>query len=388
MFKIINAFLLVIIVVTSCNENSAKENELLKQELKQKDKELELKAKEAEVERQKDSLKSISPNSSTSLADKYEVIKNSIYLIYTTDDINVSQGSAFIINSNGDAISNYHVFENMPRAIAINSQNKKFVIDKIYTFDKEKDYIIFRIGPNFNDFTPLTIANELPRIGDECFAVGNPMGLSQSLSKGIISGFREDNHLIQTTAQITHGSSGGALFNNKGEVIGITSSGMGTADLNFAINIKDIPIGSYLTNSSANLVFDEDAKLDDINHVKETINGYFTAMLNRDYFSVKYYLNDILDRCYIYYNISKEDVVIKDAEYKNSKGIVMREINIDWASLKVIKKNEGYSVSFNTSYSMTRTDISKPTEFNLKLFVELTNNFKIISIYENILNKI
>jgi len=64
--------------------------------------------------------------------------------------------------------------------------------------------------------------------------------LSQTLSTGIISGFREDGNLIQTTAEITYGSSGGALFNKRGEVIGMTTSGFGNASLNFAINIKNV----------------------------------------------------------------------------------------------------------------------------------------------------
>lgn len=90
---------------------------------------------------------------------------------------------------------------------------------------------------------------ETPNIGEESFTVGNPQGLTQTLSKGIISGFRENRKYIQTTTEITYGSSGAPLFNRNGEVIGITTGGFGEANLNYAINIKEVPL-SNLTNEN------------------------------------------------------------------------------------------------------------------------------------------
>ncbi|MBU0766148.1 MAG: S1C family serine protease, partial [Bacteroidetes bacterium] len=94
------------------------------------------------------------------------------------------------------------------------------------------------------------IVTDLPEIGESIFAIGNPEGLEQTLSNGIVSGYRdsEDNgkkFYIQTNAAITHGSSGGPLFNSKGEVIGITTMGVQEGSLFFAINIMKIPYWKY-----------------------------------------------------------------------------------------------------------------------------------------------
>ena len=63
----------------------------------------------------------------------------------------------------------------------------------------------------------------MPKIASEVFTIGNPEGLEKSYSKGEVSAYRMNYNFIQMTTPINHGSSGGPLFNNKGEVVGITS---------------------------------------------------------------------------------------------------------------------------------------------------------------------
>src|SRR5574342_400240 len=80
--------------------------------------------------------------------------------------------------------------------------------------------------------------------GDSVVAIGSPEGLFNTVSTGIISNLHQWTdggvtlNMIQTTAPITHGSSGGALFNKYGEVIGVTSSGYDLGNLNFAVAIS------------------------------------------------------------------------------------------------------------------------------------------------------
>jgi serine protease Do len=120
-------------------------------------------------------------------------------------------------------------------AIIYTNTGKRYMISEIVNYSRESDYVVFKISNSAsNNFKPVKFAKSNPKIGEDCFAIGNPRGLTQTLSKGIISGYREN--YIQTTAQITHGSSGGALFNNDGEVVGITTMGFKDADLNFALN--------------------------------------------------------------------------------------------------------------------------------------------------------
>lgn len=181
------------------------------------------------------------------LASTYESVKNAVFFVYTSNDYSIKQGSAFLISNDGLCLSNYHVFEGAKSGKVKSSQGNTYQIIDIISQNEEKDYIVFKISLNDQYITPLKLSEQQPKIGEDCFAIGNPMGLSQTLSKGIISGFRNNGELIQTTAEITHGSSGGALFNNKGEVIGITTAGYGEADLNFAVNINCI---SYISNST------------------------------------------------------------------------------------------------------------------------------------------
>jgi serine protease Do len=185
------------------------------------------------------------PNNSKNLSDLFQVLQQEVFMIYTINGYEeVSQGSGFFI-APGVGITNYHVLEDSENAvIAINEEVYEIidVLDSSYANDM--DYVIFRT--NYRTQTPLKIADKKPRIGEDIFAIGSPKGLSNSLTKGTISGFRE-NDRIQIDATIDHGSSGGPLFNLKGEVIGITTSGMGTgSELNFAVNIQALPYGKYV----------------------------------------------------------------------------------------------------------------------------------------------
>jgi hypothetical protein len=89
--------------------------------------------------------------------------------------------------------------------------------------------------------TPLELGDSnTVKLGEKVVAIGSPKGLTNTVSDGVVSGFRNDgvNNLIQTSVPITFGSSGGALINEYGEVIGVTTSGIGEANLNFAVPIN------------------------------------------------------------------------------------------------------------------------------------------------------
>ena len=79
--------------------------------------------------------------------------------------------------------------------------------------------------------------------GQKVVAIGSPLGLFNSVSDGIISGFREIHsvNMIQFTAPISHGSSGGAVLNMQGEVIGISTAGFDSGqNINLAVSYEDI----------------------------------------------------------------------------------------------------------------------------------------------------
>lgn len=185
------------------------------------------------------------PEYSLELPDLFEQLQREVFMIYTINGLEeISQGSGFFI-APGVGVTNYHVLEDSENAV-ISINNEPYEITEILasSFSNNLDYVIFKT--NYITNTPLKIARRRPRVGEGIFAIGSPKGLSNSLTQGAISGFRENNR-IQIDATIDHGSSGGPLFNLQGEVIGITTSGLGTgSELNFAVNIQALPYEKFV----------------------------------------------------------------------------------------------------------------------------------------------
>ena len=159
-----------------------------------------------------------------------------------------SQGIGFFISSTGLAISNQHVFDGFNQHYIKLHDGSAFTVTEILkqSHQSELDYVIFKVDIQGEKVFPLKIASYVPTVGEDVFAIGNPKGLEHTLSKGIISAYREQKSLLQTTAEITNGSSGGPLFNMNGEVVGITTAGIGEANLNFVVNIQRLGLKKYL----------------------------------------------------------------------------------------------------------------------------------------------
>lgn len=176
--------------------------------------------------------------------------KKAVFTIYTsTSDQQSFQGTGFFINNKGIAVSNYHVFQDANLAMIKADNGEIYEISEVIEANKELDYIIFKVSvPSEVKLGKVDICYLSNNIGEKVFAIGSPMGFEKTLSEGIISGFREDYRIIQTTAPINHGSSGGPLFNMKGEVIGITSGSFsqdGSGSLFYAININFLKLERF-----------------------------------------------------------------------------------------------------------------------------------------------
>ena len=110
---------------------------------------------------------------------------------------------------------------------------------KVYYKSRENDFIIFKVGVN-KRVNSISIASSIPKVGEKVYTIGSPRGLDNTFSSGEISQIREDGRILQISAPIDHGSSGGVLLNSQGEAIGITSGGIDDsgANLNYAWNIN------------------------------------------------------------------------------------------------------------------------------------------------------
>ena len=171
----------------------------------------------------------------------YKKYNSAVFMIYTSDDKGIVQGSGFFVNKDGLAISNYHVFQGSYKGKEVIklSNGKTYRVKEVLAYSKKYDYILFSVeGSKFN-YIPVTKRGY--EIGDEVYAIGSPKGMENTLSNGLISQSHED-YYIQISVPIDHGSSGGALINSYGEVIGITSGGRDDsgANLNFARDIRAI----------------------------------------------------------------------------------------------------------------------------------------------------
>lgn len=166
-----------------------------------------------------------------------------VFMVYTSDGWNGYQGSGFFINSNGLAVSNYHVFKDTSvgmEAIKLYGSDKLYKVVEVIKQSEESDFILFRVDISNTNYIP--IARTKPKVGEKVYAMGSPRGLENTFSSGEISGWR-DTYLIQTNVKIDHGSSGGALINEYGEVVGITSGTLADgsqANLNYAWSIDVI----------------------------------------------------------------------------------------------------------------------------------------------------
>ena len=149
----------------------------------------------------------------------------------------LSIGSGFFIR-NGQVATNLHVVEGAARGYAkLVGQKTKRDIEGITAIDPQRDLVILKVSVlgvpalSFGDSDAL-------QIGEPVYAVGNPHGLEGTFSQGIISSIREvgTDKLLQLTAPISPGSSGGPVLNGAGEVIGVSvATFRGGQNLNFAI---------------------------------------------------------------------------------------------------------------------------------------------------------
>jgi len=177
-----------------------------------------------------------------SLPSIIKKIQPSTVLIVTYDSKGdpLAQGSGFIISQNGEIITNRHVIEDAYKADVKTSDGKIYKVADILSVDSEGDIVRLSLnGVKSKIFSPLTLSNSVPQVGEKILVIGNPLGLEQTVSDGIVSAVRDIpafGNIIQITAPISPGSSGGPVINMKGEVLGIaTFQYIEGQNLNFAV---------------------------------------------------------------------------------------------------------------------------------------------------------
>lgn len=155
----------------------------------------------------------------------------------------LGSGSGIMIGKAGYILTNHHVAcQGSCYHVRIEEDDNIYETDELIKYNQQLDLAVIRID---RTLTPLAIYGEKEPLirGQKVVAIGSPLGLFNTISDGIISGFRNirDVDMIQFTAPISRGSSGGALLNMYGELIGISTSGIDDGqNINFAVTYEEI----------------------------------------------------------------------------------------------------------------------------------------------------
>lgn len=175
----------------------------------------------------------------------YAKCSPAVFSIYTYDKNSypIAQGSGFFVSSTGYAVTNSHVVEDAYFVRAVLSDGREIFAEELVVGNYYEDWALLKFPGSGYPF--LTMGSSSTIVGGATvYAIGSPEGLSNSISSGIISNpnryLASDYDVIQITTPISPGSSGGALLNKYGQVIGITSGNLDVSgnDLYYAVPIK------------------------------------------------------------------------------------------------------------------------------------------------------
>lgn len=185
------------------------------------------------------------PEQTLTYAQVYEKNQMSVVTVHAFDETGAGQGTGIVLTRDGYIVTNAHVIEGAAQVLVQLSNDITYEAALVGN-SPEEDLAVLKVEAG--DLVPAEFGDSMTlKVGDVVSALGNPLGYRMSLTHGIISAVDRElevdgntMHLIQTSAPINFGNSGGALFNDRGQVIGVTAvkivSGDGSTEgLGFAI---------------------------------------------------------------------------------------------------------------------------------------------------------
>lgn len=183
-------------------------------------------------------------------AQAYQAILPSIVVVQTgkdSEEDGFGIGSGVVINSDANVLTAFHIIEGSTE-IQLGFADGTRTSATVANVDPERDIAVLTPAVLPGLVLPATIGNSAAmRVGDEVFAVGNPLGLVASMSAGVVSGLERDfkvsgseqtlRGLIQFDAAVNKGNSGGPLLDRRGQVIGIVTGLVNPTDQDVFIGI-------------------------------------------------------------------------------------------------------------------------------------------------------
>ncbi|MGI6740733.1 MAG: S1C family serine protease [Brevefilum sp.] len=170
------------------------------------------------------------------LVDIYQSVSPGVVSIQIYSQFGAGQGSGFVIDKEGHIVTNYHVIDSAEE-VEVHFQSGLKVFGEVLGVDLDSDLAVVNVDVDPDELFPIPLGDsDQVRVGQSVVAIGNPYGLSGTMTTGIVSArgrtlesirqtevgtFYSAGDLIQTDANINPGNSGGPLLNLNGEVIGI-----------------------------------------------------------------------------------------------------------------------------------------------------------------------
>ncbi len=265
--------------------------------------------------------------------------------VYDREDNIIGSGSGFFIDSGGTAVTNYHVIDGAYSAyIMVTGTNEIYEVDGVYDYNETEDWAILKIDGT--DFPYLNIGGgETIASGAPVYAIGSPLGLDNSFSQGNISNTKRvlnNVPYIQITAPISHGSSGGALINKYGEVIGITSAGFEEGqNLNLALPISLISRYSNSEIMKLSSIASSQSDGEDVTaeirqfYAYELLREWILYNANIDAWGHEGYFENIIDNvdCLVYYDEQNDEICVQGAYYNEDGNLqtylVLQKVGYD-----------------------------------------------------------
>ena len=232
------------------------------------------------------------PPEAGSLSALYENALPGVVSIRVFSEEGSGVGSGFVFDNQGHIVTNFHVVEGATE-VEIDFSSGLKTYGTVIGTDLDSDLAVIKVDISAEQIYPLPIGDsDLLHVGDTVIAIGNPFGLSGTMTTGIVSalgrtldsmnnapggGFFTAGDIIQTDAAINPGNSGGPLFNLKGEVVGINRairttsySGIGepvNSGIGFAISINIVRrvVPSLILNGSYDYPYMGISSMSDLN---------------------------------------------------------------------------------------------------------------------------
>lgn len=186
------------------------------------------------------------PSSNVSVQEIGKLSNRVVYIeVYDASNKLLGTGSGIVVSGDGKILTNFHVIDKASSAKIEFNDQRSFTTSTLLAKDETLDLALLKIPATNLAYVNIGDSTSL-QLGEEVVAIGSPLGYKNTLTSGVVSQTSrkvDGQNYIQISTPIDHGSSGGALFNMKGELVGVTSAGVqSSANINLAIPSSDVKI--------------------------------------------------------------------------------------------------------------------------------------------------